>query len=99
MAIGNGLARAMHGCRDIGSSVRDRPRSGLRVAGCATPAGGLGFPVTGSKRIPGDRQNRVYRKRNRFARRCRERVLAFTCIDPTRRTTIDSVLLLGAWWR
>ena len=51
MATGNGLARAMHGCRDIGSSVRDRPRSGLRVAGCATPAAGLGFPVTGSKRI------------------------------------------------
>src|SRR5436190_9009403 len=51
MATGNGLARAMHGCRGIGSSVRDRPRSGLRVAGCATPAAGLGFPVTGSKRI------------------------------------------------
>ena len=41
----------MHGCRDIGSSDRDRPRSGLRVAGCATPAAGLGFPVTGNKRI------------------------------------------------
>src|SRR5436190_5626238 len=51
MATGNGLARGTHGCPGIGLSVRDRPRSWLKVTGCDDQAGGSGWRVTGSKRI------------------------------------------------
>jgi uncharacterized protein len=54
MATGNGLARATHGCPGIGLSAHARPRSGLKVTGCDDQAGGSGWRVTGSKRIPPD---------------------------------------------